>query len=85
MLQSILPLATIALLNVIIGSYVLRQPTTGIAHRAFAYFAFSIAVWTLSIALAHHVALASTLLTRTTFATAALMIFFLFILFRTFQ
>ncbi len=84
MLQSILPLATIALLNVIIGSYVLRQPTTGIAHRAFAYFAFSIAVWTLSIALAHHVAVASTLLTRTTFASAALMIFFLFILFRTF-
>ena len=84
MLQSILPLATIALLNVIIGSYVLRQPTTGIAHRAFAYFAFSIAVWTLSIALAHHVAVASTLLTRTTFASAALMIFFLFIMFRTF-
>jgi PAS domain S-box-containing protein len=84
MMHSVLPLITIALLNVIIGSYVLRQPTTGITHRAFAYFAFSIAAWTLSVALAHHVAVASTLFTRLTFASAALVVFFLFILFRTF-
>jgi PAS domain S-box-containing protein len=84
MLESIAPLITIALLNVTIGSYVLHQRTTGVTHRAFAFFAFSIASWTVSIALAHHVAVASTLWTRTTFASASLMLFFLLILFRTF-
>jgi PAS domain S-box-containing protein len=84
MLHSVLPLVMIALLNVIIGSYVLRQPTTGITHRTFAFFAFSIASWTLSIALAHNVATGSTLWTRATFASATLMVFFLFILFRSF-
>lgn len=84
MLHSVLPLVTIALLNVMIGSYVLRQPTKGITHRTFAFLAFSIASWTLSIAVAHHVGAASTLWTRATFASATLMVFFLFILFRTF-
>jgi PAS domain S-box-containing protein len=84
MLQSIAPLITIALLNVTIGSYVLHQRTTGVTNRAFAFFAFSIASWTVSIALAHHVAVASTLWTRMTFASASLMLFFLLILFRTF-
>lgn len=84
MLHSSTPLLTIALLNILIGSYVLRQQTTGITHRAFGFFAFSIASWTISIALAHHASTGSTLWTRMTFASATLMVFFLFILFRTF-
>ena len=84
MLQTVLPLITIAFLNVIIGWYVLRQPIMAITHRAFAFFAFSIASWTISIALAHHTTVGSTVWTRATFASAALMVFFLLILFRTF-
>jgi PAS domain S-box-containing protein len=84
MLHSSPPLITIALLNIIIGSYVLRQQITGITHRAFGFFAFSIASWTISIALAHHVSTGSTLWTRAAFASATLMVFFLFIFFRTF-
>jgi PAS domain S-box-containing protein len=84
MLHSSAPLLTIALLNILIGSYVLRQQTMGITHRAFGFFAFSIALWTVSIALAHHASIESTLWTRMSFASAAIMVFFLFILFRTF-
>src|SRR5260370_16224147 len=59
-------------------------PRTAITHRAFEFLAFTIALWTISIALAHHASIESTLWTRMTFASATLMVFFLFILFRTF-
>lgn len=84
MVLSILPLLTIGLLNGIIGSYVLQKNSKALPNRAFALFAFSVAAWTVSIALTHNLNAASTFLARTTFSSASLMVFALLVTFRTF-
>jgi signal transduction histidine kinase len=84
MLRNIVPLAVISLLNALIGVYVFRKQRVALANRAFAFFAFSVASWTLAIAVTHHISGPSTFFTRVTFAVAAVMVFSLFVLLRTF-
>ena len=84
MIRRLLPLIMIVALNILIGSYVLRRNPRRVANQSFAFFAFSVAAWTLFIAITHSVDAASTLSARITFATASVMVFALFLLFRTF-
>lgn len=84
MLGRLVPLITIAGLNAVIGLFVLLKDTRRAPNRSFAFFAFSISAWTLAVALTHNVSAGSTLLTRTAFAAATLMVFSLLFLIRTF-
>lgn len=81
---AILPLLAISALSVLIGYYVLRKNARSAANKFFALFALTIAAWTLSVAAAHYIPNRSTLSVRAAFAAASLMIFTLFLVFRTF-
>src|SRR5262245_2805187 len=81
---SILPLIVICGLNALIGSYVLRKSPRSIPNRSFAFFAFSLACWTLWVASAHNIPSHSTFFVRGAFAAASVMVFALLLLFRTF-
>src|SRR5262245_9956997 len=80
----ILPLVIISALNSLIGYYVLRKNPGSIPNRSFAFFAFSLAGWTLWVAGAHNIPIHSTLFVRAAFSAASIMVFALFVLFRTF-
>jgi len=81
---TILPLLTIFGLNTLIGYYVLRKNPRSVPNRSFAFFAFSLAGWTLCIAVTHNIPGDSTLFARATFSLASVTIFALLVLFRTF-
>ena len=80
----ILPLVVISALNALIGYYVLRKDPASVPNKSFAFFAFSLAGWTLWVAIAHNIPIHSTLFVRAAFSAAGVMVFALFILFRTF-
>src|SRR5262249_8434363 len=68
----------------LIGHYVLRKNPASVANKSFAFFAFSLAGWTLWVAIAHNIPIHSTLFVRAAFSAADVMVFALLILFRTF-
>jgi signal transduction histidine kinase len=80
----ILPLLAIAALNALIGYYVLRQNPHRLPNKSFAFFAFSVAAWTLWVAAAHNLHDHSTFYVRAAFSAASVMIFALLVLFRSF-
>src|SRR5262249_1837101 len=80
----ILPLIVISGLNALIGCYVLRKNPRSIPNRSFAFFAFSLACWTLWVASAHNIHSHSTFFVRAAFSAASVMVFALLLLFRTF-
>src|SRR5215831_12458975 len=80
----ILPLIVISGLNALIGYYVLRKNPRSIPNRSFAFFAFSLACWTLWVASAHNINSHSTFFVRAAFSAASVMVFALLLLFRTF-
>lgn len=84
MIRGITPLLVIVALTTLIGSYVLRKNPRRVANQSFAFFAFSVAAWSLCIAITHNIDVASTLSARLTFSAASIMVFALFLLFRTF-
>src|SRR5215470_3552589 len=84
MSPGILPLIVICGLNALIGYYVLRKNPLSIANRSFAFFAFSLACWTLWVASAHNIHSHSTFFVRAAFSAASVMVFALLLLFRTF-
>jgi len=80
----ILPLIVICGLNALIGFYVLRNNPRSVPNRSFAFFAFSLACWTLWVASAHNINSHSTFFVRAAFSAASVMVFALLLLFRTF-
>ena len=60
------------LLNVLIGVYVYRRNPTDPSHRAFAFMASMIAIWTIGLIGAHYSPVGNTLASRLAFAAASL-------------
>src|SRR6266404_537541 len=80
----IFPLIVISVLHALIGYSVLRKNPISVPNISFAFFAFSLAGWTLWVASAHNISAHSTLSVRAAFSAASVMVFALFVLFRTF-
>lgn len=64
----------LSLVDLIIGAYVYTRARAQLANRVFASLAFAVALWTLSVTFAHYPATSSTVLVRSTFAAASIMV-----------
>jgi PAS domain S-box-containing protein len=81
---AILPLLSISALSALIGYYVLRKNPRNAANKSFAFFASTLVAWTVWVSAAHYIPDHSTFSVRAAFAAASVMIFALFLLFRSF-
>src|SRR6185295_6282471 len=72
MTPTALLLSYITVLNVSIGLYVYRRNPTEPSHRAFAFMAAMIGIWTIGLIGAHYSPFANTLALRLAFAGASL-------------
>ncbi len=72
MTPTALLLSCITVLNISIGLYVYRRNPTEPSHRAFAFMATMIGVWTIGLIGAHYSPFGNTLALRLAFAAASL-------------
>src|SRR6187200_2882120 len=72
MTPTALLLSCITVLNIVIGLYVYRRNPTEPSHRAFAFMATTIGVWTIGLIGVHYAPFGNTLSLRLAFAAASL-------------
>src|SRR5512132_4292727 len=72
MTPTALLLSCITVLNIAIGIYVYRRNPTEPSHRAFAFMATMIGIWTIGLIGAHYAPFGNTLALRLAFSAASL-------------